>query len=384
MGLFLVALNLRPALTSVSAVLGTIQQDLGLSGAVSGLLTTIPVLCMGVFALSGAWITERIGAERGVLWSVILIGIATAGRLAGEELVILFTATFFVGIGIAVAQSQLPTIVKGHFSQRVALVTGLYTLGINAGAALAAEATALLKGLLDGFWPGALASWSILAVVAVAFWLPLVSRTRASEGTDAVSVSTSLPWRSHRAWLVSLFFGAQSCIYYSCLMWLAPLYADHGLGEGQAATLLTVFTLVQLPASVFIPTLADRSEDRRPWLALTLAFNIFGLATVALIPLAAPWAWAVALGIGTGGLFPLALTLPVDNATDAGEASQLTAMAFFVGYILSALGPLVTGVLHDVTGDYLVPFIALAMLGMATLAVSFWLHPSSRQTTRGR
>jgi CP family cyanate transporter-like MFS transporter len=368
----------------VSAVLGTIQQDLGLSGAVSGLLTTIPVLCMGVFALSGAWITERIGAERGVLWSVILIGIATAGRLAGEELVILFTATFFVGIGIAVAQSQLPTIVKGHFSQRVALVTGLYTLGINAGAALAAEATALLKGLLDGFWPGALASWSILAVVAVAFWLPLVSRTRASEGTDAVSVSTSLPWRSHRAWLVSLFFGAQSCIYYSCLMWLAPLYADHGLGEGQAATLLTVFTLVQLPASVFIPTLADRSEDRRPWLALTLTFNIFGLATVALIPLAAPWAWAVALGIGTGGLFPLALTLPVDNATDAGEASQLTAMAFFVGYILSALGPLVTGVLHDVTGDYLVPFIALAMLGMATLAVSFWLHPSSRQTTRGR
>ena len=384
MGLFLVALNLRPALTSVSAVLGTIQQDLGLSGAVSGLLTTIPVLCMGVFALSGAWITERIGAERGVLWSVVLIGIATAGRLAGEELVILFTATFFVGIGIAVAQSQLPTIVKGHFSQRVALVTGLYTLGINAGAALAAEATALLKGLLDGFWPGALASWSILAVVAVAFWLPFVSRTRASAGSDAVSVSTSLPWRSHRAWLVSLFFGAQSCIYYSCLMWLAPLYADHGLGEGQAATLLTVFTLVQLPASVFIPTLADRSEDRRPWLALTLTFNIFGLATVALIPLAAPWAWAVALGIGTGGLFPLALTLPVDNATDAGEASQLTAMAFFVGYILSALGPLVTGVLHDVTGDYLVPFIALAMLGMATLAVSFWLHPSSRQTTRGR
>src|SRR5918911_618993 len=203
-GLFLVASNLRPALTSVSAVLGTIQQDLGLSGTVSGLLTTIPVLCMSVFALSAAWITERIGPERGVLWSVVLIGVATAGRLAGEELVVLFAATFLVGVGIAVAQSQLPTIVKGHFSQRVALVTGLYTLGINAGAALAAEATALLKGLLDGFWPGALASWSLLAVAAVAFWLPLVPRTRASEGTDAVSVSASLPWRSHRAWLVSL------------------------------------------------------------------------------------------------------------------------------------------------------------------------------------
>jgi CP family cyanate transporter-like MFS transporter len=384
-GLVLVASNLRPALTSVSAVLGTIQQDLGLSGAVSGLLTTIPVLCMSVFALSAAWITERIGAERGVLWSVVLIGVATVGRLAGEDLVVLFTATFLVGIGIAVAQSQLPTIVKGHFPQRVALVTGLYTLGINAGAALAAEATPLLKGLLEGFWPGALASWSLLAVVAVAFWLPFASRTRAREGPDAVSASTSLPWRNRRAWLVSLFFGAQSCIYYSCLMWLAPLYADRGLGEGQAATLLTVFTLVQMPVSFFIPAFADRSEDRRPWLALTLIFNVFGLAAVALIPLAAPWApwaWAVTLGIGTGGLFPLALTLPADNATDAGEASRLTAMAFFVGYLLSALGPLVIGGLRDATGDYLVPFIALGMLGTVMLAVSFWLRPPSDQTTQ--
>jgi CP family cyanate transporter-like MFS transporter len=118
-----------------------------------------------------------------------------------------------------------------------------------------------------------------------------------------------------------------------------------------------------------------------------LIFNVFGLAAVALIPLVAawaPWAWAVALGIGTGGLFPLALTLPADNATDAGQASRLTAMAFFVGYILSALGPLMTGGLHDVTGDYLVPFIALAVLGTVMLAVSFRLRPPSEQRTQGR
>lgn len=193
MGLFLVASNLRPALTSVSAALGTIQQDLGLSGAVSGLLTTIPVLCMSVFALSAAWITERIRPERGALWSVVLIGVATACRLAGEELVVLFAATFLVGVGIAVAQSQLPTIVKGHFPQRVVLVTGLYALGINAGAALAAEATALLKGLLEGFWPGALAFWSLLAVIAVVFWLPFASEGRAMERSDTAGASISLP-----------------------------------------------------------------------------------------------------------------------------------------------------------------------------------------------
>ncbi len=385
-GLFLVASNLRPALTSVSAVLETIGQDLGLGGAALGLLTTIPVLCMSAFALSTAWITERIGAERGVLWALALIGVATAARLAGKEPVALFAATFLVGIGIAVAQSELPAIVKGRFPERAALVTGIYTFGINVGAAVAAGATFPLQQLFGGFWPGALASWSLLSLVAGAFWLPFALKSRPTRQSDTAAGAslTSLPWRSGRAWLVSLFFGAQSCIYYSSLTWLTPLYSSQGLGERQAATLLTVFMLMGIPASLLIPALADRWEDRRPWLALTAAFDILGLAGVGLMPVVTPWApwvWAVALGIGAGGLFPLALTLPVDNSASAEEASQLTAMTFFVGYILSALGPFVVGGLRDATGGYLVPFVALAALGMGMLAVSFRFRPRARRTT---
>lgn len=384
MGLFLVASNLRPALTSVAPLLETIGQDLGLGRAALGSLTTIPVLCMSVFALATARINEWIGAERGVLWAVVLIGIATAGRLAGEEPVALFAATLLVGIGIAIAQSQLPAIVKGRFPERAALVTGIYTLGINAGAALAAQATLPLEQLFGGFWPGALAFWSLLAVVAAVFWLPFASETRAMRQPDTgPGMSVSLPWRSRRAWLVSLFFGVQSCIYYSALTWLTPLYVDRGLDGGQAATLLTVFALVGIPASLLFPALADRSGDRRPWLALTAAFDILGLAGVALIPLATswvPWVWAVILGVGAGGLFPLALTLSVDNSTDTEEAGRLTAMTFFVGYILSALGPIAIGGLRDASGSYSVAFIALAALGIGMLAVSLRFRPGSNLT----
>jgi CP family cyanate transporter-like MFS transporter len=338
---------------------------------------------MSVFALTAAWISERIGAERGVLWSIVLIGVATAARLAGEQVVALFASTFLVGVGIAVAQSQLPMIVKGRFPERAALVTGIYTLGINAGAAVAAEATIPLEQLLEGFWPGALASWSLLAVVAAAFWLPFASGSHVMQQSDAAGAATSLPWRSGRAWLVSVFFGSQSCIYYSSLTWLTPLYVSQGLDEGRAATLLTVFALIGMPASLLIPALADRWEDRRPWLVLALISNILGLAGVGLIPLATPWVpwvWAVTLGIGTGGLFPLALTLPVDNSTGAEEAGRLTAMTFFVGYILSALGPFATGGLRDLTGGYLVPFVALVVLGAGMLVVSFRFRPRSGQT----
>ena len=103
--------------------------------------------------------------------------------------------------------------------------------------------------------------------------------------------------------------------------------------------------------------------DRRPWLALTLIFTTLGFCAMGIVPLATPWAplaWVVVLGLGIGGLFPLALTLPLDYSADPEEAARLTAMAFFVGYIVAAVGQVEVGVLRDATGGYAIPFGALA------------------------
>jgi CP family cyanate transporter-like MFS transporter len=372
-GLLLVALNLRPAISSVPPVLETIRQDLGLGRAYLGLLTTIPVLCMSALALVAPTIRERIGAERAVLWSVVLIGAAVAGRLAAGQASVLLVTTLFAGIGIAVVQSLLPAVVKAWFPDRAALVTGLYTVGITGGLALAALVTVPIERLLGGFWPGALAAWSLLAAVAAVFWLPLASRARSMLRHEGADERARLPWRSGQAWSVALFFGAESCLFFSSLTWLAPLYVDHGLDEGRAGLLLAVFALVRVPAAFLFPALADRSGDRRPWLALTLVLAIFGFCAVGIVPLATPWAplaWVVVLGLGVGGLFPLALTLPLDYSADAEETSRLTAMTFFVGYIVAALGPVAVGALRDATGGYAIPFVALATIGVGMLAAS--------------
>jgi CP family cyanate transporter-like MFS transporter len=85
--------------------------------------------------------------------------------------------------------------------------------------------------------------------------------------------------------------------------------------------LLAVFALVRVPSAFLFPALADRSgEDRRPWLALNLILVTFGFCALGLVPLATQWAplaWVIVLGLGIGGLFPLALTLPLDYSTDA-------------------------------------------------------------------
>jgi CP family cyanate transporter-like MFS transporter len=376
-GLLLVALNLRPAISSVPPVLETIRQDLGLGRAFLGLLTTIPVLCMSIFALVAPKISGRIGAERAVLWAVVLIGAAVAGRLAAGQPGVLFGTTLLAGVGIAVAQSILPAVVKGWFPDRAALVTGLYTVGITGGLALAALATVPIERTLGGFWPGALAAWSLLAAVAAVFWLPLTSRAQSVPRPEGAHERTRLPWRSGRAWSVALFFGAESCLFFSSLTWVAPLYVDRGLDEGHAGLLLAVFALVRVPSAFLFPALADRTGDRRPWLALTLILATFGFCAAGLVPLAAPLVWVVVLGLGVGGLFPLALTLPLDYSANAEEAGRLTAMTFFVGYVGAAVGPVAVGALRDATGGYAVPFVALAALGVGMLVASLRFRPHS-------
>jgi CP family cyanate transporter-like MFS transporter len=179
---------------------------------------------------------------------------------------------------------------------------------------------------------------------------------------------------------VALFFGAESCLFFSSLTWVAPLYVDRGLDEGHAGLLLAVFALVRVPSAFLFPALADRSGDRRPWLALTLILATFGFCAAGLVPLAASWAplaWVVVLGLGVGGLFPLALTLPLDYSADADEAGRLTAMTFFVGYIVAAVGPVAVGALRDATGGYAVPFVALAALSVGMLVASSQFRPRS-------
>jgi MFS transporter, CP family, cyanate transporter len=297
------------------------------------------------------------------------------GRLAAGQPSVLFGTTLVAGVGIAVAQSLLPAVVKGWFSDRAALVTGLYTVGITGGLALAALATVPIERLLGGFWPGALAAWSLLAVV---FWLPLASRARSSPRLGGAQERRRLPWRSGRAWSVALFFGAESCLFFSSLTWIAPLYVDQGLDEGRAGLLLAVLAIVRVPSAFLFPALADRSGDRRPWLALTLILATFGFCAMGIAPLATPWAplaWVVVLGLGIGGLFPLALTLPLDYSADADEAGRLTAMTFFVGYVVAAVGPVAVGALRDATGGYAVPFVALATLSVGMLFASFRFRP---------
>ena len=400
LGLVLVALNLRPAIASVPPVLPDIQRDLRLSGAAAGALTALPVVCLGLFAPVAARLAGRFGVGRVVAWALVVLGAGTLARAVGG-VAGLFAATFLAGIGLAVGGALLPGIVKAHFAaDRAATVTGLYTTGLAGGALLAAALTVPLRNLLGGSWAPALAVWALPAVAALAVWRqvaatagigppagpePLGSRSASGAGSRSASGAGSrsaspaaeaspparggLPWRSGLAWRVTLYTGLQSLLFYASLTWLSPLFQARGWSAERAGALLAVFSLTQLVATLGLPVLADRTGDRRPWIALAVSACTAGLLALAVAPLAAPWLVAAVIGFGTGGQFAMALTLLVDAAADPAASRRLSGMAFLVGYLLAAAGPAAVGGLYDATGGFTAAFLALTAIGVVTLAL---------------
>lgn len=83
--LVLVATALRPQLVGIGPLLPRISDDLGMPHWQAGLLGTIPVLCMGLFALPAGKVASWIGTKRAVGASVLAIGVFGLARAASDS-----------------------------------------------------------------------------------------------------------------------------------------------------------------------------------------------------------------------------------------------------------------------------------------------------------
>lgn len=376
-GVMLVALNLRPALTSVSPVLTSIGDSLSLSGAGQGILTTLPVLFLGLAAPVAPWAARRLGVERAVLAAVALLGLALLVRpYAGA--IGLFAGTIVAGGCIGVMGVLLPGIVKRDFPESASLLTGIYTAVLCVGASAAAGATEPLRMAFGHAWRPALAFWLIPAVIAAgAWWLQLgakhVPRSRA-EPTRSL-------FRDPLAWQVTLFMGLQSSLAYTVFGWLPSILQDRGLDPVNAGLALSISIMMQIITAIAVPWIGSRMKDQRLMAALSVAVTLIGLGGCIYAPIGGVWFWVVVLGLGQGGTFSMALTLLAVRARDADTAARLSGMAQGVGYTMAAFGPLLAGLLHDTFGNWQVAGVFLGLVGI--VAISMGLAAGRRQYVAG-
>jgi CP family cyanate transporter-like MFS transporter len=359
-GVILLALNLRPLVVAVGPVLGVIRADTGMSASVAGLLTTLPVLCFGLLAPLAPRLGRWLGMEAALLLAMVVIAAGAAVRLL-HPLAALLLGTVLIGAGIALANVLIPGVIKRDFHNHVGLITGLYTMTLAGGPALAAGLIVPITEYTGLTWRLAVALWGLPAVLAVIIWLPQLRRhTRVGQGqARAAAHPVRGLWRSSLAWAVTGYMGLQSLQFYTLVAWVPTLLTDAGMSTATAGVMLSLSSVVSIVGAFLAPTLVGRHA--RPGLLVLAGVLFFAGAIIGLLVapvVGAAW-WMVLLGLGQGMALSLAMLFIVQRAPDTRHTAQLSSMAQCFGYILAAAGPFALGVMHQATGGWIVPLLVL-------------------------
>ena len=364
----LTALNLRPAVTSVAPLLGDMRADLGTSATWAGLLTTLPTLCFAAAGLAAPALSARIGTSRTIAVGLVTLAVGLGVRsLDGPYVVV--GATLLACAGIALINVLIPVVIKGSFPARVGLMTGIYTAALQGGGALG---SAITPGLEQSFgnWRTALAFWSIVAVAALAVWIPATMRHRepAPLATPVVAEPRPSMLRSALAWQVTLFLGAQGFLAYIVMGWLPQVFIDSGVSKVHAGMLVGLVSLVGVPVALVLLPLAARQASQSTWIVGIGLVGMAGIVGVVIAPAAQPVLWSLLIGVGMG-VFSMALAVIALRSRDAEDTARLSAMAQGFGYLIAGLGPFLFGLLHDVSSGWTVPWIMFLVVYVLQIVV---------------
>ncbi|HEU4918833.1 MAG TPA: MFS transporter [Candidatus Limnocylindrales bacterium] len=365
--LFVAALALRPQLLAIGPLLPLIRADLGLPAGVAGLLTTIPVLCMGLFAPFGARLAARVGPRAGLAICLGLIGGGGLLRAAAPDIALLLLATFGIGVGIGLAGAIPAIVVAQRLPHAPVHGTSAYAAGIVAGSAGAAAIAVPLA--IDGDWRVSLAIISAAVLASIGIWLVVLRADASARRLEARA--PRLPWRSGTGWLLVALFGVQSILYYGIVSWMPNALVERGWSAADAGALIAIFNGIGLVTTIGVPLVAARLGSRRRQLLTSAITGVIGITGFVFLPDLALF-WIVLLGPALGAVFPLLLTLPVDIADDPGHAGSIAALMLLGGYALASLGPVVLGVARDLTGNFgaslwLLVATAVLLVGLSTL-----------------
>ena len=362
LGILFISFNLRAPITAVGSIVEMIQSEYALTNAAAGFITTLPLVAFAVVSPFVARLSGKIGHAKTMMLGLLFI-------LAGEVVRSytgasgLFIGTAIIGIGIAIGNVIIPAIIKLYFSEKVGLVTSIYTSGMCIFAAVGAGISVpLAKGMNLG-WKNALASWFILTVITILIWIPQVAKKQAAVSNTKKIKSTNSIWKSKLAWWVTLYMGTQSLLFYSLVAWLPTIVVSKGMSDSFASNMALLFQLMAIPATLLIPTLSDKFKDQRILVLVTCAVYatgmlcfLLGQSQIAIIIA------VICMSIGMGGSISLSIAFISLRSPNPARASELSGMSQSAGYLFAALGPMVTGFIFDIQSSWTMPLIIFIAL----------------------
>lgn len=382
----LVSINLRMTIMGVGPLLEQIADDQGVSASSLGLLASVPLIAWGLVSPLAHSLSTRIGLSNTVTWSLVLLMIGTVWRSFPGGPFNLWFGTALIGAALAIGNVLMPVVVRRDFSNRLSLVMGAYTAVLGGSASVAAGIVVPLSQLEHGGeplgWRFALLATGFAVPPALAVWIWATRRWKRPQAPSSAASIPSDPaapaadratgvgraiWRDPLAWGIAGYMGAQSAMFYIVATWLAPISTSFGRSPLVAGFDVMIFQIFGVVGSLCFPLLfRGRLRTTLPMLlpAVLMAASAGIVLAPGLMPL-----WCVVAGLVCGSTLSLALMYTALRARDQSTATALSGMSQSFGYLISALGPIGFGVLHELSGDWLLSLALLLGIGVAQILI---------------
>ncbi len=364
----LISLNLRPPITGVGPLIGEIRMDMGLSNTLLGLLTTIPILCFGIFSVFTALVTRRFGTEKTMAFALLLL---TGGIFlrAVPTVFALFAGTAILGAGIALGNVLLPGIVKKQFPGYVGWLTGIYSAMLAIGASAASGISVPLSERAGLGWRWALAVWGFFSLAAFISWLPQLRNKLPELNKKGFRSSLRQLGKSGLAWHVAVFMGVQSLSFYILITWLPEILVDRGMGSEKAGWYLAMMQAVGVAGTLLVPAWSSKQKRQQLPIAGIVILEIISLGGLMIPSLSYVYVavWISILGFCMGASFGMALLFIVLRSRDSTSANELSGMSQSVGYSFAAFGPVLFGALYDFSASWYIPLGFLFLVSFLKL-----------------
>ncbi|MDY3201055.1 MAG: MFS transporter [Arcobacter sp.] len=364
LGIVFVSFNLRAPITSVGPVIDLIQIKYDLNSSMAGFITTLPLLAFAIISPFVAKLNHKFGHGLTMFFGLLLIILGELIR-SYTDIYGLFIGTAFIGIGIAIGNVLIPSVIKHKFKKNVGNVLSIYITSMCIFAALGSGLSIPMTEIWG--WNTSLAIWTILTVFTLLIWLPQLKKSGEYNNSDDLKIEEKMKsksiWKSPLAWWVTLYMGTQSLLFYTLIAWIPSILLYKDFDAHFAGMMLLLFQLISLPATLLVPAIADKIRHQKLIATIITLIYLVGMVIFLFaISKSSVIISMIFLGLGMGGTISLAIGFISLRTPHAKKAAELSGMSQSAGYLLAAVGPILIGFIYDLSKSWTIPILMLILL----------------------
>ena len=373
-----------------------VQNGLGISRADITLTYSVFMLAYGLSAPFAGQLIDRLGARvtYGFGLTVLGLGYVLAGSTT-ELWHYLVTVGLLGGLGSAsLGMIVASGLLSRWFTTRIGIIMSLPYAAVGAGMLILPPLTQMLLSTHDWRTTHRILGTGVLLALPLVMLLPLGRMTAGSADWRALRARAATaakgPWTVSTALRTSAFWGLfaaylfTSVAAYSVLPHSVAYLVEQGFNPLIAAGAFGMTGMLSVVGILAVGWLSDRF-GRLPTVTITYFSSILGVILLILVSgwhsLLLVYGFVLFFGLMQGARGPIIVTLVALLFPGGGIGAIYGTLSLALG-LGAALGSWISGLLYELTGNYIASFL-LAIGGSLAGLATFWLVRSVRKETLG-